>query len=317
MSSLSSEQDTSLMSFDDYVRSLCIYTNEIESATNNFADENFISQNTFYQVYKGQLSHSGELIDIVARKCLQRSVATNEIMMSKDIKHKNIVSIFKCWYTDFIISKHEANESLDKYLSGSTLTWIQRLHICVCIADALRYIHNIKDDECVIHGNIKSSHILLDHNWEPKLKGFGFAIRGKKHHLHLISEYKGSIEYMDPAYERTGGLTHKSDVFSFGVVFFEVLFGRKADGKNWDFARLARSHYKAGTLDAMINSDLRQQMNEHSLKIFLDTAYFCLNEGGALRPDMDQIFKKLQEALELQQMHESYVRSSNHLKVNN
>lgn len=117
---------------------------------------------------------------------------------------------------------------------------------------------------------------------------------------------------MDPEYKNTGGLSHKSDVFSFGVVLFEVLFGRKAEGENWYFVRLARSHYEARTLDGM----KRKQMDEHSLNIFSETAYFCLKEGPALRPDMDQILKKLREAFELQKSHECYVKSSNHLKVN-
>lgn len=198
MSSSSSQQDPALMSWEDYYESLYIDYKEIASATNNFADENLISESSSFKVYKGQLldSDSGKLINIVARQCLQDSVAVKEVTMSKDIKHKNIVSIFKLAFKDddehFIINKHEANGSLEKHLSGSTLTWIQRLHICVRVADALRYIHNLQDDVSVIHGNIKSSHILLDHNWEPKLNGFGFAARVKKHYLHLTSIYKGS-----------------------------------------------------------------------------------------------------------------------------
>ncbi|XP_076895116.1 receptor like protein kinase S.2-like [Bidens hawaiensis] len=112
---------------------------------------------------------------------------------------------------------------------------------------------------------------------------------------------------MDPAYENTQGVTHKSDVFSFGVLLFEILFGREAsiqNNDNWYFARLARSHYEERKLDDLINPDLRKQMNLQSLNIFAEMAYHCLKEKRSERPDMNHVDAKLKEALELQHKHE-------------
>nr|XP_043608545.1 uncharacterized protein LOC122580338 [Erigeron canadensis] len=308
----SSSQNIDFSSLVDYACSLEFPMEEIASATDNFADENLISQDTYAKAYKGQLLHFGELINVVVQECLQVNGAINELLMSKILKHKNIVSIFKVNDSPdeaFHVTMYEANESLDKHLSGSTLTWIQRLKICVGVAHALRYIHYDADvNHSVIHGNIKSSKILLDHNWEPKLCGFGFAMRAKRHQLHLTSKYNGTLHYMDPAYEKTGGLTTKSDVFSFGVVLFEVLFGRKAadfQGKdNRYFTRLARAHYEDRTLNDMIDHDLFKQMDLDSLNIFSETAYCCLKELRAQRPSTDQIVKTLERAFELQQRHD-------------
>nr|XP_043630106.1 probable serine/threonine-protein kinase PBL25 [Erigeron canadensis] len=310
----SSSQDISYSSLARYAKTLSIPMEEIASATNNFAIENLISQDTYSKVFKGKLLHHGEPINVVVHECLQVNGAINEMLMSKILEHKNIVSIFKVNdtpYEAFHVTKHQANESLDKHLSGSTLTWIQRLKICVGVAHALHYIHyGAEVNHSVIHGNIKSSKILLDHNWEPKLCGFGFAMRAKRNQLHLTSKYSGTLEYMDPAYEKTGGLTTKSDVFSFGVVLFEVLFGRKAsdhiqgNDDNCNFSRLARVHYEARTLDDMIDPDLLKQMDLESLNVFSKTAYWCLKELRAQRPSMDQIVKTLERALELQQKHD-------------
>ncbi|KAD5802980.1 hypothetical protein E3N88_14340 [Mikania micrantha] len=117
-----------------------------------------------------------------------------------------------------------------------------------------------------------------------------------------------NVVYMDPAFETTGRLTHKSDVFSFGVLLFEVLFGTKASvqqGDNWYFAKMARRCYDDKRLDDMIDHDLRKQMDTQSLKLFSETAYFCLKEQRAQRPDMEQIVKILDKALEI---HQSFVR---------
>ncbi|XP_076947520.1 serine/threonine-protein kinase CDG1-like [Bidens hawaiensis] len=312
----SSSEDIAAMSFDEYCNDyLYIPSKEIEAATNNFADENLLKRGTSFEIYKGQLLQSGGFIDIVARVPLQTGVALNELRVTRNFNHKNLVSPFKISYNfedqRITINKREVNESLDKHLSSQTLTWMQRLHICVGVARALSYLHyDADDDHYVIHGNIKSSKILLDHNWEPMLHGFAFAVRAKKHDLHLTSKYNGALPYMDPAYEDTGGLTHKSDVFSFGVMLFEVLFGREASIPNndkWYFARLARSHYEERKLDDLIAPDLWKKMNLQSFNIFAETAYCCLKEKRSQRPNMNQILLRLEKALELQHKHEHLI----------
>ncbi|XP_035836233.1 uncharacterized protein LOC110942571 isoform X2 [Helianthus annuus] len=317
------------MDFDELLDSLLILIDEIELATNNFADDNLLTRGTSFDVYKGQLLlQSGDLINIVARKCREFSIAVNEIMLVKDLKHKNIVPIYKLAATvdnaTIIINKYEASESLDKHLGSPTLTWMRRLLICVGVADALSYLHyDAFENQYVIHGNIKSSKILLDRNWEPKLHGFKFAVSPRKHHIHLTNKYNGSLHYMDPAYEDTRGLNHKSDIFSFGVVLFEVLFGREAsipNDDNWYFARKARAHYEERKLDNLIDPDLHTQMNVQSFNLFAEIAYCCIKEQRSQRPDMNTIRTRLERALELQRKHEQSTvaavegTTSNHFK---
>ncbi|KAJ0511682.1 putative protein kinase RLK-Pelle-LRR-I-1 family [Helianthus annuus] len=324
-----SSSSTQEMDFDEYVRSILIPIKEIEYATNNFADENLLTRGSSFHVYKGQLLlQQGDSINIVARKCRQRVIVNTEVNILEDLKHKNIIPIYRLSFTEdeglIIINKYEANESLDKHLSSPTLTWMRRLLICVGVAHALSYLHyDASENHYVIHGNIKSSKILLDHNWEPKLHGFKFAVIARKHHLHLTGKYNGSLHYMDPAYEDTRGLNHKSDVFSFGVVLFEVLFGREAsipNDDNWYFARMARAHYEERKLDNLIDPVLRKQMNLQSLNMFAEIAYCCIKEKRSQRPDMNTIRTRLERALELQRKHEQSTvaavegTTSNHFK---
>ncbi|PWA37508.1 protein kinase-like domain-containing protein [Artemisia annua] len=209
-----------------------------------------------------------------------------------------------------VVTKYEVNGSLDKHLSDpTTLTWIRRLRICLGVARAMSFMHYGDDEVRVIHGNIKSSRILLDDKWEPKLFGFQYSIFcHPNQQLSLTNKYRGTIQYMDPAYEKSGGLSYKSDVFSFGVVLFEVLFGTKASIVNddkWYFARLARLHYEEKRLDDMIDPVLRQQMDTQSLEIFAKTAYYCLNEQRAQRLNTHEVVKRLKEALDHQMEYEN------------
>nr|GEU35213.1 kinase-like domain-containing protein [Tanacetum cinerariifolium] len=217
---------------------LQIQLKDVLDATNNFDDEKLIGEGGFVRVYKGILLQSGK--SIAARR-FHRHYAQGgvefwkEIMMLHNLKHKNVVKIIGFCDEDdekIIINKYEANGSLDQYLSNPSITWMQRLQICVDVAHALKYIHyHDQRDLSVVHRNIKSSKILLNKNWKPKLYGFEISLnhaKGRRHLALFAKEDIGTIGYVDPMYKKTGLVSHKSDVYSLGVVLFEVLCGRRA-----------------------------------------------------------------------------------------
>ncbi|GJZ42087.1 receptor-like protein kinase HERK 1 [Tanacetum coccineum] len=243
---------------------------KIVEATNNF--ENLIGEGGFGKVYKGNLLWTGKRIDIAARR-LHGDYGQgdfefwNEISMLalSGLKHDKLV--YFVGYCDedgqkIVVTKYEANQSLDVHLKDSNVTWTQRLQICVGIAHALSYIHYDQGhDLSVIHRNIKSSKVLLDDDWKPKLSGFGISLKNSKarRHRYLLAEVIGTIGYVDPTYEKTGFVTHKSDVFSLGVLLFEVLCGRKAfrsDEQEQHSPQLFKYDYKEGKLDGIADPHL-------------------------------------------------------------
>ncbi|XP_076933898.1 DELLA protein GAI1-like [Bidens hawaiensis] len=122
----------------------------------------------------------------------------------------------------------------------------------------------------------------------------------------VISNPCGTFGYIDPEYTTRGYLTQKSDVYSFGVVLFEVLCGRLARIMEYKYERqflttLITIHWKSNSLDKIINSDLRRQINTASLDTFSSIAYQCLMSGNE-RPTMKKVVKQLQEALDNQLM---------------
>ncbi|XP_071719544.1 receptor-like protein kinase HERK 1 [Rutidosis leptorrhynchoides] len=246
---------------------------DVQNATNNFADENLVGQGGYMDVYKGQLFRHGQMINIVARK-LHRTYDEvfkgfwTYISIVSSLRHQNLVDFIG--YCDenieyIIVNKYEAKGSLDRYLSDPNLTWTQRLKICVGVARALSYIHyDEARDFSVVHRNIKSSKILLDDSWQPKLSGFELSLKctNARRRSLILAPLAGSIGYVDPKYEVSGSVSHKSDVYSFGIVLFEILCGTRAfiSGE----PQLSKQHSHEKKANEIVDPDLNKQMDDQT-----------------------------------------------------
>lgn len=108
------------------------------------------------------------------------------------------------------------------------IDWFTRMKIALGAAKGLEYLHD-KANPPVIYRDLKSSNILLDCEFNAKLSDFGLAKLGPiGDKTHVSSRVMGTYGYCAPEYQRTGQLTVKSDVYTFGVVLLELITGRRA-----------------------------------------------------------------------------------------
>lgn len=102
------------------------------------------------------------------------------------------------------------------------------MKIALGAAKGLEYLHD-RANPPVIYRDLKSSNILLDSDYNAKLSDFGLAKLGPTgDKTHVSSRVMGTYGYCAPEYQRTGQLTVKSDVYTFGVVMLELITGRRA-----------------------------------------------------------------------------------------
>lgn len=297
--------------FDQYKYKLDI----INTATNNFADNNYIAEGGFGKVYRGEFLDSKRLT-IGAVKRLDRSKEQadisfwREIMLLTSHKHENIISLLGfCNEGEerIIVYEYASNKSLDFHLDKSNLTWIKRLKICLGAARGLACLHDPKGtQQRVLHRDIKSANILLDENWNAKIADFGLSKHGpaNQQYTFVFSNPVGTLGYCDPNYIEKNELTKESDVYSFGVVLFEVLCSRpcvdlscKDVRKN--LAELVKSYHE-NNIDEIIDFKLKQQMEQNSRDTFVKLAYQCLEKDSSRRPPMALVVKMLASALKHQ-----------------
>jgi serine/threonine-protein kinase PBS1 len=131
-------------------------------------------------------------------------------------------------YFLFYLTHWLMDPSADLPPEKEPLDWNTRMKIAAGAAKGLEYLHD-KASPPVIYRDFKSSNILLEEGFNPKLSDFGLAKLGPTgDKSHVSTRVMGTYGYCAPEYAMTGQLTVKSDVYSFGVVFLELITGRKA-----------------------------------------------------------------------------------------
>ncbi|KAI5055772.1 hypothetical protein GOP47_0029293 [Adiantum capillus-veneris] len=222
---------------------------ELAVATKNFRADCLIGEGGFGRVYKGRLENTAQ---VVAVKQLDRNGLQGnreflvEVLMLSLLHHPNLVNLIGyCADGDqrLLVYEYMALGCLEDHLHDlspdkGSLDWNTRMKIAAGAAKGLEYLHD-KANPPVIYRDFKSSNILLDEEFHPKLSDFGLAKLGPVgDKTHVSTRVMGTYGYCAPEYALTGQLTVKSDVYSFGVVLLELVTGRKAI----DNARNASEH---------------------------------------------------------------------------
>ncbi|GKE18409.1 protein kinase, ATP binding site-containing protein, partial [Tanacetum coccineum] len=213
----------------------------------------------------------------------------------------------KSWQNCTVAIKRLNPEGLQGRCS---LKWVERLRICIGAARGLDYLHwGRRENNKVIHRDVKSGNILLDDNLEAKLCDFGLSKSGptNKPQSKLYTKAAGTRFYIDPLYHESGMVQKESDVYSLGVVLFEMLTGMLAyyvmtiedDAEPQFLINLVRRYFDDG-LDMLVDPSIKYEMDRRSFHTFKYVAYECISLDSKDRPTMDNIIERLEEALEFQ-----------------
>ncbi|KAK2983193.1 hypothetical protein RJ640_018538 [Escallonia rubra] len=279
--------------------------NELAHATSDFAEVEKLGEGGFGGVYKGFLKELGSYVAVKrvssnSKQGIKEYAA--EVKIISRLRHRNLVQLIG-WCHErkelLLVYEFMANGSLDSHLfkNRSLLTWEVRYKIVLGVASALLYLHE-EWEQCVVHRDIKSSNIMLDSNFNPKLGDFGLARLVDHDQGPQTTILAGTLGYMAPESVVTGKATKESDVFSFGVVALEIACGRKpiefrAEESQVRLVEWVWDLYGKGKLLTAADPKLCATFDEQEMERLMIVGLFCAHPDSNLRSSVRQAIQIL------------------------
>ncbi|PIN00388.1 Serine/threonine protein kinase [Handroanthus impetiginosus] len=274
---------------------------DLQKATYNFTT--LIGQGAYGPVYKAQMS-TGETVAVkmlsTDSKQGEKEFQT-EVMLLGRLHHRNLVNLVGycaeknqhmlvyVYMSRGSLASHLYNEKLEP------LNWDLRVQIALDVARGLEYLHDGAVPP-VIHRDIKSSNILLDQSMRARVADFGLS-REEMVSKHA-SNIRGTFGYLDPEYISTRSFTKKSDVYSYGVLLFELIAGRNPLQGLMEHVELAamNTEGKVGW-EEIGDPRLEGKFDVEELNEVAALAHKCVNSIPKKRPSMRDIVQVLSKIL--------------------
>ncbi|XP_051140765.1 G-type lectin S-receptor-like serine/threonine-protein kinase At2g19130 [Andrographis paniculata] len=291
---------------------------DLQNVTKNFSDK--LGGGGFGSVFKGTLPDS----TIIAVKKLE-SISQGEKQFRTEvstigtIQHVNLVRLrgfCSEGNNKLLVYDYMENGSLDSHLFNSSnescsnskkkvLGWKSRYNIALGVARGLVYLHD-KCRDCIIHCDIKPENILLDAELCPKVADFGLAKLVGRDFSRVLTTMRGTRGYLAPEWISGVAITAKADVYSYGMMVFELVSGRRnsegsEDGRMKFFpSQAARVMRDGGDVVGLVdrrmteNMEMEMEIAEEEVGKMLRVACWCIQDDESSRPSMSQVVQILE-----------------------
>ncbi|KAG2331640.1 hypothetical protein Bca52824_002820 [Brassica carinata] len=290
---------------------------QVKRITKSFAE--VVGRGGFGIVYRGTLP-DGRMVAVKVLKDSKGSGEdfTNEISSMSQTSHQNIVSLLGFCSEGSktaIIYEFLGNGSLDKFISGKTLInldWTALYQIALGVARGLEYLqHGCKTS--IVHFDIKPQNVLLDDNFFPKVSDFGLAkLCEKKESALSLLDTRGTVGYIAPEMISRvyGSVSHKSNVYSYGMLVLEMIGARNKEKAQQDCASNTSSIYfpewiyrdiELGKSRSLIENEINNEEHELAKKMAL-VGLWCIQSSPLDRPLMNRVVEMMEgrmDALEV------------------
>lgn len=268
---------------------------DIKEATKDFDSSMNIGDGRYGSVYKGSLHHMKVAIKMLpSYGCLGHGDFENEVRLLCKVRHPNLVTVMgTALDARSLIYEYLENGSLEDRIlcRGKTppLSWQTRIKIAIEICSTLIFLHSHKPS--IIHGNLKSTNILLDANFVSKISDVGMyrLVPNNFQTAYLTSLGNGNdletSAYVAPEVFETGEITPESDAYSFGVVLLRLLTGRPAVG----VLENVKCALEKGSFSVVLDSAAGQwpiEQAEHLVRLALRCCEFELQHRADLVSDV-------------------------------
>ncbi|XWS75628.1 hypothetical protein CRYUN_Cryun01aG0107400 [Craigia yunnanensis] len=263
---------------------------DVQKVTQNVTT--ILGEGSFGPVYKATIPAGGvAAVKVLASNSHQGEKEFHtEVCLLGRLHHRNLVNLVG-YCADkgkhMLIYEFMSNGSLANILYGEeeqSLSWEERLEIALDISHGIEYLHEGAVPP-VIHRDLKSANILLDQSMRAKVADFGLSkeevFDGRK------SGIKGTYGYIDPVYISTNMFTMKSDIYSFGVIIFELITAIHPHQNLMEYVNLAAM--SPDGVDEILDKQLVGECDIEDVRELAKIAHKCSHKLPRKRPSIGEV----------------------------
>ena len=206
------------------------------------------------------------------------------------LNHPNIVSVYDVSTSitaDYIVMELIDGITLKQYMEKKgVLNWKETLHFAIQIAKALEHAHT----HGIVHRDIKPHNVMVLKNGSVKVTDFGIARMMSKGNT-LTKEALGSVHYISPEQAKGGRVDNRSDIYSLGVVMYEMMSGRPPyDGESP--VAVAIQHINGGAvMPSTLNPNIPGGLEQIIMKAMAHEVTNRYATAGKMLADLDEFRK--------------------------
>ncbi|KAJ6796946.1 Uncharacterized protein M6B38_221055 [Iris pallida] len=290
---------------------------DLQRATNNFSEK--LGGGAFGSVFKGILPDSNAAIAVKKLEGLRQGEKQfrTEVSTIGTVQHVNLVRLYGfCSHgtEKLLVYEYMPNGSLDAHLfqdggAGATTVpdWTTRYQIALGTARGLAYLHE-QCRECIIHCDIKPENVLLDACMVPKVADFGLAKLLGRDFSRVLTSMRGTIGYLAPEWIAGVAITARADVYSYGMMLFEIISGKRNSDQQGDretkigfFPILAATRLMEGedAMMSLLDPRLKGEADAEEVTRACKVACWCIQDNEHSRPSMGQVVQILEGVVEV------------------
>ncbi|KAJ0901564.1 putative protein kinase RLK-Pelle-SD-2b family [Helianthus annuus] len=283
----------------------------LEKITNGFEEE--LGRGSFGIVYKGIIESS--MRQVAVKRLKEELAQEGEREFQTEMKvigrthHRNLTTLlgYCCEGPErLLVFEYMTQGSLADILFAATESkpkpcWMQRIRMAVDIAHGILYLH----EECenpIIHCDIKPQNILMDEYGCAKISDFGLAKLLEHDQTKTSTLIRGTRGYVAPEWHKGLPITVKVDVYSFGIVLFNILCCRRNVDDNLpdSEAILQDWVYECYAADELLKLvDYDEDVEKSRLEQMVKIGLWCVQEEPSLRPSIKRVVLMLEGTVQI------------------
>jgi len=248
-------------------------------------------------VYKGLYNGSIVAIKVLSVKSAEKEVEEfkKEFEILRAVRNANVVKFVGVAMKPLLcmVMEYCGRGSLHGACKdpAADISWTRALGFCKETCHGLNALH--QNTPQILHRDLKSLNLLVTQEWHIKLADFGLSRFATAENMETMKQMRGTYQYLDPEVYNGGTFTAASDVYSMGIIFWEIMIRVMTGNYHQPYAEYKNLQFDFQIIIQSAKEDLRPSIPPECPPSLKELIIACWHKQQVARPTLEEIMQKL------------------------